>query len=108
MNKSRSRTQTCREESWGTIRYDRQMDEFEAHSRAESINIDRPISVGCLVTGRCNLACQFCYGNDEALPPPASEMGDIQSHPKFDLLRHGRKWLSSILPSGDLTYSSSN
>src|SRR5262249_55123837 len=28
----------------------------------------RPISVGCLITGKCNLHCDFCYGNREALP----------------------------------------
>src|SRR5262249_50811970 len=30
--------------------------------------VDRPLSVGCLLTGRCNLRCAFCYGNDEGLP----------------------------------------
>src|SRR5262249_28992378 len=32
------------------------------------IPVDRPLSAGCLVTGKCNLHCEFCYGNDESLP----------------------------------------
>jgi MoaA/NifB/PqqE/SkfB family radical SAM enzyme len=62
--------ETVREESWGRIEYDRELDEFEAHvcAKTQTIKIDRPLSAGCLVTGRCNLRCDFCYGNDEALP----------------------------------------
>ncbi len=30
--------------------------------------VSRPISAGCVVTGRCNLRCGFCYGNFESLP----------------------------------------
>lgn len=62
--------ETVREEIWGRVEYDCELDEFEAHicTGARSITIDRPLSVGCLVTGRCNLHCDFCYGNDEALP----------------------------------------
>lgn len=62
--------ETVREESWGVIKYDREFDEFEAHvcDETRDIVIDRPLSAGCLVTGRCNLRCAFCYGNDESLP----------------------------------------
>ena len=62
---------TCsREESWGRIVYDSNADEFEAHVSDVSVPlvVTRPLSVGCLVTGRCNLRCDFCYGNVEALP----------------------------------------
>lgn len=46
------------------------LDEFEAAvcENLDSVLINRPISAGCLVTGRCNLRCEFCYGNHEALP----------------------------------------
>ena len=59
-----------REETWGRVEYDPILDEFEAavYGEADSVLINRPISVGCLITGRCNLRCEFCYGNDEALP----------------------------------------
>jgi MoaA/NifB/PqqE/SkfB family radical SAM enzyme len=58
-----------RNEAWGKIEYDGELDEFSARvcQRAAAI-VDRPLSAGCLVTGRCNLACAFCYGNFEALP----------------------------------------
>jgi MoaA/NifB/PqqE/SkfB family radical SAM enzyme len=58
-----------RNEPWGRIVYDSHADEFEAHVRDQrSPLISRPLSAGCLVTGRCNLGCAFCYGNEEALP----------------------------------------
>ena len=59
-----------RNESWGKLVYDPDLDEFEACvcGDVSSIQVDRPVSVGCLVTGRCNLMCQYCYGNDESLP----------------------------------------
>jgi len=61
---------STRLEKWGHIAYDRDIDEFEAHLLVSDISpaIDRPLSVGCLVTGRCNLRCPHCYGNEEALP----------------------------------------
>lgn len=61
---------TRRDESWGQLIYDPDLDEFEAYVRDDvsSIQLDRPVSAGCLVTGRCNLKCQYCYGNDESLP----------------------------------------
>ena len=59
-----------RDEAWGQLVYQPDVDEFEAQvqSDVQCIRIDRPISAGCLVTGRCNLKCQYCYGNDESLP----------------------------------------
>jgi MoaA/NifB/PqqE/SkfB family radical SAM enzyme len=59
-----------RGEAWGQLLYDPMADEFEAHlaSDGQDVRVNRPISVGCLVTGRCNLKCHFCYGNKEALP----------------------------------------
>ena len=61
---------TQRIEPWGCLTYNANVDEFEASVRTtgQGIRIDRPISAGCLVTGRCNLKCQYCYGNDESLP----------------------------------------
>ena len=65
-----------REETWGRVEYDPILDEFEAavYGETDSVLINRPISAGCLVTGRCNLRCTFCYGNDEALPKSESEL----------------------------------
>ena len=59
-----------RNESWGRLVYDPVIDEFEACASGaiSTIDIDRPISAGCIVTGKCNLKCQYCYGNDESLP----------------------------------------
>ena len=61
---------TIRKEPWGRIVYEPVLDEFEAQVRGNdrSLTIDRPISAGCLVTRRCDLKCQYCYGNDESLP----------------------------------------
>lgn len=75
---------TRRNESWGQLVYEPDLDEFEAHVRDDvlSIELDRPVSAGCLVTGRCNLKCQYCYGNDESLPSTdmsSSEWADIFS-----------------------------
>ena len=73
---------TNRDEVWGQLVYQPHVDEFEAQARStvQSIQVDRPISAGCLVTGRCNLKCQYCYGNDESLPKeelPASEWARV-------------------------------
>jgi MoaA/NifB/PqqE/SkfB family radical SAM enzyme len=58
-----------RSEDWGKIEYDYELDEFNALlCRGRAAVVDRPLSAGCLVTGKCNLACEFCYGNFEALP----------------------------------------
>jgi MoaA/NifB/PqqE/SkfB family radical SAM enzyme len=59
-----------RKENWGIIVYDSELDEFEAQICNERVErmVDRPLSTGCLITGRCNLRCNFCYGNDESLP----------------------------------------
>ena len=59
-----------RDEAWGRLVYSPLMDTFEACAEGpiSNIDIDRPISAGCIVTGRCNLKCQYCYGNDESLP----------------------------------------
>lgn len=61
---------TTRDESWGQLVYNRHIDEFEACASGpiSAIAIERPISAGCIVTGKCNLKCQYCYGNDESLP----------------------------------------
>lgn len=80
---------TIRKESWGRLVYDRDADEFEAHVANDkaTVLIDRPVSAGCLVTGRCNLACEFCYGNEEALPKV-----NISPEEWADIFRHLRSW----------------
>ncbi len=59
-----------RREKWGRVVYDFEVDEFEAHPLDVDYPsvITRPLSAGCLVTGRCNLKCESCYGNEESLP----------------------------------------
>ena len=61
---------TVRQEAWDRLVYDPENDEFEAHVLAGMTRspVTRPISAGCLLTGKCNLKCGFCYGNDESLP----------------------------------------
>ena len=56
------------------------------------------------------LATQWTDGQDKVLLGRVLDMTlhELQSHPKFDLLGHGRKWLSSIVMSDDLTYDSSD
>jgi MoaA/NifB/PqqE/SkfB family radical SAM enzyme len=79
-------TEIVRSESWGRLVYDTVADEFEAHVRSSGCPlVDRPISVGCLVTGRCNLECGFCYGNREALP--TEELSVAEWHAVFRNLR---------------------
>jgi MoaA/NifB/PqqE/SkfB family radical SAM enzyme len=69
--------------------YDREEDEFEAHvpNNVTDPCIVQPISVGCLITGRCNLECGFCYGNKESLPQTEISAGDWAS-----IFRHLRTW----------------
>src|SRR5882724_958524 len=78
-----------REETWGRISYDVDLDEFiaEVSSDNDLVSVERPLSAGCLVTGRCNLRCAFCYGNDEGLPK--NEIGPEQWK---DLFIHMRSW----------------
>lgn len=59
-----------RREEWGRIEYNAGSDEFEAYLTSGDIRAEsrRPISAGVLITGKCNLKCAFCYGNDESLP----------------------------------------
>ena len=59
-----------RPETWGIVRYDPVYDEFSAEmaSDGDLPKIVRPLSAGCLITGKCNLRCPHCYGNLEALP----------------------------------------
>jgi len=61
---------TKRDETWGRLIYSPLTDTFEACAKGpiSDIAIDRPISAGCIVTGKCNLKCQYCYGDDESLP----------------------------------------
>src|SRR5258708_7611831 len=80
---------STRSEKWGRIAYDRDADEFEAHLLGSSGPpiISRPLSIGCLVTGKCKLRCPHCYGNEESLP--REELGaDHWS----DIFRHLRSW----------------
>jgi MoaA/NifB/PqqE/SkfB family radical SAM enzyme len=78
-----------RDENWGRIVYDPESDEFEGHIFCESAetSISMPISVGCLVTGICDLKCAFCYGNDEALPK-----ADIAAEEWKKIFQHMRSW----------------
>lgn len=80
---------TERQESWGKITYDVEHDEFEAEVCTETVPmvVDRPLSVGCLVTGRCNLKCNFCYGNDESLPSEELSVEDWRQ-----IFGHLRSW----------------
>jgi MoaA/NifB/PqqE/SkfB family radical SAM enzyme len=77
------------EEPWGRIVYDPELDEFiaEVFDDSSVLRIDHPVSAGCLVTGRCNLRCAFCYGNDEALPK-----ADISVEQWRDLFIHMKSW----------------
>jgi MoaA/NifB/PqqE/SkfB family radical SAM enzyme len=67
-----------RRESWGRIEYRPDVDEFEAHIAREGslVTVQRPLSAGILVTGKCNLECDFCYGNHESLPKTDISTGD--------------------------------
>ena len=78
---------TRRDEPWGQLVYEPDLDEFEAHVCGDvpCIQVDRPVSAGCLVTGRCNLKCQYCYGNDESLPK--KEMSTLEWASVFGRLR---------------------
>jgi MoaA/NifB/PqqE/SkfB family radical SAM enzyme len=80
---------STRAEKWGLVAYDRDLDEFEAHvfDSAVSPLVDRPLSVGCLVTGKCNLRCPHCYGNEEALPSL-----ELDFRRWRDIFKHLRSW----------------
>lgn len=75
-------------ERWGVLRYIENDDEFVAEVAEGAVSdlmIGQPISVGCMLTGRCNLQCSFCYGNHEALP--SNEMTADQWASSFKKLR---------------------
>jgi MoaA/NifB/PqqE/SkfB family radical SAM enzyme len=82
-----------REEQWGRIIYDPESDEFQGYVVGDDVNTSttRPISAGCLVTRKCDLKCDYCYGNDESLPKKEitpEEWGEIFSHlKKLGLMR---------------------
>src|SRR5438876_12326214 len=78
-----------RKEVWGQVLYDPDLDEFlaEVFNESEVAVVDRPLSVGCLVTGRCNLSCAFCYGNHEALPK-----NEFAAEEWKELFIHMRSW----------------
>ena len=80
---------TRRDEPWGQLVYEPNLDEFEAYVCGDvpSIQIDRPVSAGCLVTGRCDLKCQYCYGNDESLPKQ-----EMSTSEWADVFRRLRSW----------------
>ena len=64
-----SKNQFFREEPWGRLVYDSQLDEFTAFvKRGEETIPSSPIGIGWLVTQRCNHRCIHCYGNSEGLP----------------------------------------
>jgi MoaA/NifB/PqqE/SkfB family radical SAM enzyme len=75
-----------RAEHGGILRYEPDSDEFLAESGDNApLVISRPISAGCLITGKCNLGCGFCYGNDESLPSrelTAAQWSKIFAHLK--------------------------
>jgi MoaA/NifB/PqqE/SkfB family radical SAM enzyme len=78
-----------REETWGRIHYDQESDEFRAEVAEEPclLFVDRPLSAGCLVTGRCNIRCSFCYGNDEAFPK-----AELSAEQWNDVFKHMKSW----------------
>lgn len=77
-----------RPEPWGRVEYDPQWDEFEAQVCDDPLyKLDRPLSAGCLVTGSCNLECEFCYGNHENLP--AAQL-TVQAWD--EIFRHLKSW----------------
>jgi MoaA/NifB/PqqE/SkfB family radical SAM enzyme len=82
-------TSNTRNEKWGHIGYDRDSDEFAAYLRNPRSRpiVSRPLSVGCLVTGRCNLRCPHCYGNEESLPKEELDINCWR-----DIFRHLRSW----------------
>ena len=81
--------QTTRDESWGKLEYLPKVDDFVAHvcGDAKIIEVDRPLSAGCLLTGRCNLRCEFCYGNFEALPTKEISAADWKR-----IFKHLKSW----------------
>lgn len=63
---------TSRQESWGTLRYHFERDEFTAdvHYSKKGVHLvpSAPIGIGWVIIGGCNLRCIHCYGNSEELP----------------------------------------
>jgi MoaA/NifB/PqqE/SkfB family radical SAM enzyme len=76
----RLKTNLFRHESWGKLVYHPLFDEFEAHveNSAEHFTSEKPISAGCLVTGKSDLRCSHCYGNQEGLPADKLSATDWQ------------------------------
>jgi hypothetical protein len=49
------------------------------------------------------LATQYTDGRDKVILGRVMDMtlADIQEHPRFDLLQHGRKWLAAVVPDSE-------
>lgn len=80
---------STRTEAWGLVAYDRDQDEFEAYLREPGLRplVSRPLSAGCLVTGKCNLKCPHCYGDEESLPSV-----ELDIHGWIQVFRRLRSW----------------
>lgn len=55
---------------WKTITYDKTADTFYLDKTIQTTEIECsvPLSVGWIITGKCNLNCIHCYWNEEELP----------------------------------------
>lgn len=71
-------TQTVvREESWGSLVYDKQLDEFSASVLPDKSPLpESPIALGWVIKAECDKACSICHGNVEELPRKAASTSE--------------------------------
>ncbi len=87
---------TRRSEPWGSIHYNAELDEFEGElaEMTSRVVLDRPLSAGCLVTGRCKVPIGSVF---------TTSLDDLRCSSEFNLNEHCLKWLSVISLQGALS-----
>lgn len=77
------------------ITYDKESDKFLLSGDFNDIEMNHPLSIGWLVTWKCNLYCMHCYWNEEELPSDlSSEDAQIVCNKIID------SWIKRISLSG--------
>ena len=79
-----------RREHWGSICYSKQNDEFWAYKDNENTHtlLRKPLSVGWLITSKCDFKCIHCYGNCEDIS--GSELSTVECLRLLDIFKNNQ------------------